>query len=66
MKVADLRRTKVKTVSIVTSLDKGTIMNIYRVLPNGKKIKAGTTKVLANGKIHYSFKQAGTYQFIQN
>lgn len=39
IKSSELRKTHSKKISFVTNLKVGTIMNVYRILPNGKKIK---------------------------
>ncbi len=56
---------KSKTFTTTSTLTRGTQVNIYRILPNGKIIKVGTTRVLSNGKIRFVTKIAGTYKLEQ-
>lgn len=58
----------VKKDSIITAktiLKKGTQINVFRILPNGKMVKVGTTRVLANGKIQFKVPATGKYKFVQ-
>ena len=61
----DLKLKKLKVMTTTTTLKKGTTINVFRVLPNGKSIKVGTTKVLPNGEIRFPTKIAGTYKLEQ-
>lgn len=58
----ELRRSKVTT--LVTIFKKGTILDIYRVLPNWRNIKTWNTRVLPNGKIRFTMKTSGKYIFV--
>lgn len=62
-KSTDFKKSKV--IITTTTLKKGTMINVFRVLPNGKSIKVGTTRVLSNGKIRFITKTTGTFNFVQ-
>lgn len=55
---------KSKTITLVTIFKKGTNLVIYRLLPNWRQIKTGTTRVLPNGKVRFNMKVAGKYLFV--
>lgn len=65
LKLADFKKIRSKTVSFVTSLPVGTIIYAYRILPNGKKVKIGMTRVLRNGKFQFNLRQTGKFEFVQ-
>lgn len=59
----ELKKTKI--VTLETTFKKGTNLVIYRVLPNWRQVKTGTTRVLPNGKVRFNTKIAGKYIFIK-
>ena len=62
-KVIEFRKSKV--IATTSSLPKGTYINVYLVLANGKMKKVGTTRVLKNGGIRFEVKSAGKYKLVQ-
>ncbi len=54
---------KSKTITTQTDLKKGTIVTIFRILPNGREIKMGKARILPNGKLRYTIKTSGKYRF---
>ena len=61
----ELNVKKNSIISAKTILKKGAQVNVFRILPNGKMVKVGTTRVLANGKIQFKVPVAGKYKFVQ-
>ncbi len=61
--IQEIKKTKILTLE--TTFKKGTNLVIYKLLPNWRQIKTGTTHVLPNGKVRLNIKIAGKYIFIQ-
>ena len=56
---------KSNTIITQTTLKKWTNIIVYRILNNWRKIQAGKTRVLPNGKIRFTTKIAGKYILVQ-
>ena len=53
-----------KSIIMNSTLKKWTIISIYRILSNWRKIQVWKTRVLPNGKIRHTIKIAGKYIFV--